>query len=146
MEDLLSEDDFLHTPVKPWKWFIMFYIINGITHVASFTIAQDDGYISDFSGTLIILIIPLLSVFLMFFTYKKHKMIPLKTAAISITVTMLLFCIYYIITESFYNHFDIIDLTLGFFFYLFMALICIAIILPIIRRKQKKYNIRFTAN
>jgi hypothetical protein len=144
MEDLLKEEDFIKKPVKPWKWFIMFYFINAVVFVSYFFISVNNNGPSEFSGTMMLCGIPLISAFTMIFAYKNYMLIPLKTASLSIILMMLIHWLYFIAINLIFNQdvtteYTIIVIVLN----VIMALLCIAIILPIIKRKQKKNNIRF---
>ena len=143
MEDLLKEEDFFINPIKPWKWFMTFYIINGIIFTAYFYLTTSDKGPSEFSGTVMLVAIPLLSVFTMFFTYKNYVRIPLKTAALSILLMMIIYWFYFIAISFCFNQTITVSDAIGaLILYSAIAFISIVIILLIINTIQKKKNIR----
>jgi len=151
MADLLDENDFYSKAIEPWRWFIPFYIITLSIFLTIFFITEPDPGPSPLSILIMLAGLPLTTTFLMIFSKKNYKLIRLKTIALSICLMMALYFSCFIALLLMYRK-DIFSED-GFYgtivlliIYGVLAGICIAIILPIIKRKQKKEKIRFTAN
>lgn len=145
MEDLLKEEDFLHKPVKPWKWFMLFYIAGFITLPVFYTIMRYavEKNPSEILIIVFVILMPVFYSFLMIFTKRDYFKIPNKTIALAILLMMACYALTILgiglVANKLLEYEQPFTLLLSIIaLYAVLALISMVIIIPIVRIKRKK--------
>lgn len=144
MEDLLKEDEFITTKYNPWKRFGVFYIILFIVFILYYIIQEVVIGEDPDDGQLVIMLfgLPFCVSFVMIFHKKENIGLPLKTITLALLI-LVMTCFLSLAVIGFMNDGAIFLEEIKFVFmfggvYFVLFIFISAIILPVVRYKQKK--------